>query len=88
MAVAISELGLEQEPVTSPNRHSFLFPEITVFINNGLNIRDDVIELLTAEELTWLGRARTSSLRGQEVPLPNSKNTYPHLVGFSLPKKT
>jgi hypothetical protein len=84
MAVSANELGRHSEPSKSPSVRVTLFPKFRSFIADGKFMGDEVVDLLTGEEIIWLREARTSSLQGKEVSPPESTNRFPHLAGFSL----
>jgi hypothetical protein len=83
MAVAASELGSKGASIQRD-----LFPEFRTFIQSGEAVKDHVIELLAPEEIIWLREARNSSIKGEQIHLPCSRNTYPHLTGFTLTEKS
>jgi hypothetical protein len=85
MAVSAKELEPRPNPTESLLVRDVFFPQFRNFISNGKSMEDESVDLLTAEEITWLRRARLSTLHDEEVSMPEeSRKRFPHLAGFSL----
>lgn len=87
MAVPTNELREHSDSIESSLAHAILFPKFRSFIVDGKLMGDEVVDLLTEPEITWLRKARVSSLHGEKFAIPESERNFPHLIGFSLTGK-